>query len=520
MNAKPAIYHRWAMRILLVAVLLSACGKANIKVQTFVPQGGQLGSQITLTGAGFSSDPGENEVTIGGLPATVVSASGKELVIEVPAGVTRAKIKVSRSWRLPGESKTDFILLPEYVQYHQFDSPTLNISQGYWLMLPPGFEDGGATFPVVYALHGYGLRNPISPEFGQILQKISLVDPGEMGEHSWLFGVKRAGNYFPFIAHNLMKSNDVEEFEANLTADLAAVAGDLDDVTEVVASILFYLPDEADDWLPLTEMIIAMPDGDASFYVDRLGPAAGRNADGLGAEPSFPPTPGESPAGRLDTHVTGWYSTYIMEDVITQVEDDDMFVDKLVDEEQRRFIMGISMGGFGCLQLAIRHADKFVAVAALGTGTSPSFTPEAIYMHNLLFPEKLDIYGSAPMAFGTSQEDLEANVDLDEDYIAAHNPMAIMSALAEIDLNFYLEIGENDISDGLIDPTIAQVKEFISLLESKGIPITGGVVPAATGGEPGNGNADHVQEFWRTRFGAILKFFSDIHESGATFTAK
>ncbi len=42
------------------------------------------GESATIRGQGFSSSPGENEVLVGGLPATVTSADGTSLVIDVP----------------------------------------------------------------------------------------------------------------------------------------------------------------------------------------------------------------------------------------------------------------------------------------------------------------------------------------------------------------------------------------------------------------------------------------------------
>lgn len=46
------------------------------------------GEQITLTGDGFDPDKTQNTVNIGGVEATVVSATATELVVEMPAGVS------------------------------------------------------------------------------------------------------------------------------------------------------------------------------------------------------------------------------------------------------------------------------------------------------------------------------------------------------------------------------------------------------------------------------------------------
>jgi len=512
----------WIPFLLYFGFTMVSC----VKIKTFIPQGGQVGSKNEIIGSGFSSDTTKNEVTFGGINADVLYASSEILRVEVPNGVTRAKIKVSRGWFNSAESKTDFIPLPDYIKYKQFYSETLGITQGYWIMYPPSFFEEGKRFPVIYALHGYTLRNPISPDFADLLEMLGWADPGEWGEHSWVFSIERAGNYFPFVAQSMMQSNSASEFREILTNQLSVVAGkiDQDKLEDVVESITHYLPDDPDSWLSnIAEMIIVMPDGDNSYYADRLGPPEGRNEEGIGAEPSFPTSPSESPAGRLDLHVTGWYERYIMQDLFEDVEIREIGLDKLVEEDSRRFIMGISMGGGGSLNLAVRHPNKFVAVASLGAApafTDEFITSEAIYMKNLLFPEQLDVFGSAPLPFNASQEEVEAKVHLDRNYISAHNPWDILEPLNEIDLHFFIEIGENDISDSLINPTIERAQEFIDFLKEKGIPVEGGIVPAASEDEPDNGNADHNQRFWRTRLGVILKFFSDVYQAKMLHTKK
>ncbi|MFQ5823536.1 MAG: hypothetical protein ACE5JB_05725 [bacterium] len=51
-------------------------------------------------------------------------------------------------------------------------------------------------------------------------------------------------------------------------------------------------------------------------------------------------------------------------------------------------------------------------------------------------------------------------------------------------------------------------------IKDKGIPVEGGIVPAASDNVPDNGSANHGPKFWRTRLGTILKFFSEFYESG------
>ena len=50
------------------------------------PIQGRIGAEVRLYGRGFDPTPAQNQVAVGGVPATVVTASRDKLVITVPAG--------------------------------------------------------------------------------------------------------------------------------------------------------------------------------------------------------------------------------------------------------------------------------------------------------------------------------------------------------------------------------------------------------------------------------------------------
>jgi len=56
-----------------------------LSLTTFAPQSGPAGTEVTITGAGFSTTLTENQVTLAGLPCTIVSATATELRVAVPA---------------------------------------------------------------------------------------------------------------------------------------------------------------------------------------------------------------------------------------------------------------------------------------------------------------------------------------------------------------------------------------------------------------------------------------------------
>ncbi|WP_033959779.1 lamin tail domain-containing protein [Psychroserpens jangbogonensis] len=57
------------------------CSSLTISVSSFAPLDGPVGTEVTITGNGFSA---ASIVSIGGLPATVISATATELVVKIP----------------------------------------------------------------------------------------------------------------------------------------------------------------------------------------------------------------------------------------------------------------------------------------------------------------------------------------------------------------------------------------------------------------------------------------------------
>ncbi len=100
--------------------------------------------------------------------------------------------------------------------------------------------------------------------------------------------------------------------------------------------------------------IVVMPDGDASFYVDRATQPSFE--DCMKSKPTF--NPGEQPATFCVK--TPRYASYITGDLLRDVDS----TYRTIPRREARGIGGLSMGGFGALQLALRHQDRFSIVAA------------------------------------------------------------------------------------------------------------------------------------------------------------
>ncbi|PYN96669.1 MAG: hypothetical protein DMD91_20675, partial [Candidatus Rokuibacteriota bacterium] len=61
----------------------------------FSPTAGRLGDPVTITGTNFGPTPTGNQVTIGGIAASVSSATPTQLVVRVPAGASTGRLAVT-----------------------------------------------------------------------------------------------------------------------------------------------------------------------------------------------------------------------------------------------------------------------------------------------------------------------------------------------------------------------------------------------------------------------------------------
>src|SRR5439155_3141107 len=64
-------------------------------INGFSPVAGHLGVLVTVTGTNFDPNPSGNQVTIGGVAATVQSASSSQLVVSVPAAAVTGVVVVT-----------------------------------------------------------------------------------------------------------------------------------------------------------------------------------------------------------------------------------------------------------------------------------------------------------------------------------------------------------------------------------------------------------------------------------------
>lgn len=112
--------------------------------------------------------------------------------------------------------------------------------------------------------------------------------------------------------------------------------------------------DETADALGL-EAIVVMPDGDDGFYADSAKPLDYDACMKEGAGLFFPQRKHAETCVRASK-----YETYITKDLVS-------FIDttyRTIPKREARAIAGLSMGGFGAMELSLRHPDMFVAAAS------------------------------------------------------------------------------------------------------------------------------------------------------------
>ncbi len=81
------------------------------EVTGFSPEMGIVDTEITITGTNFNPDPENNQVTLNGAIATIVSVSPTELIVQVPAEATSGAIAIEIDG-LIGISTTNFTTVP------------------------------------------------------------------------------------------------------------------------------------------------------------------------------------------------------------------------------------------------------------------------------------------------------------------------------------------------------------------------------------------------------------------------
>ncbi len=189
--------------------------------------------------------------------------------------------------------------------------------------------------------------------------------------------------------------------------------------------------DAAADALRL-QAIVVMPDGDDSFYAN-AATAVDRDAC-LGRRPPF------SRDQQAEDYcvATATYDDYITKDLIAHVD----ATYRTIALRRGRGIGGLSMGGFGALQLAMRHPELYAASAShsgvdalLYAGPHPYVAGQVVLHDQAALRSRVGgpIADLVRTIFGTDAANWRG-----------HDPASLAGGLKDGDLALYLDAGSED----------------------------------------------------------------------------
>ncbi len=246
--------------------------------------------------------------------------------------------------------------------------------------------------------------------------------------------------------------------------------------------------DKAADELGL-QAILIMLDGDDAFYVNGIGAVDYDKClqDGVGLFMPGHETKRTTCVRKRD------YDTYVTKDLIAHVD----ATYRTIATREGRAIAGLSMGGFGALQLSMRHTDLFSAAASHSGLVSLLYGGPVPYKAG-----KVELLTDVRTWGGPYVEIKKWMIGLLGEDVAhwrKFDPSALVADLAPGTLALYIDCGTED--EFLFHNQAAYLHD---LLLEKNIEHT-----YFTG--PGN----HSFSFWRQRVPESLKFLRD-HTSKPT----
>ena len=338
-----------------------------------------------------------------------------------------------------------------------FFSEALGAEKAYRIYLPPGYEkDPAKRYPVVYLLHGYNFARNNPDRFIPQEEENHWMDQEQLG----------------LVADCLFTV-------ADYTALLACLDKNGVGLPEAIVNAMKV--DYPNPPLPLPEMIVVMPDGDSSFYMNR--------EDGL---KQWPPLDGPEFVDGVRKGATGQYESYIANDLVKYIDS----TYRTMPDRGLRGVGGFSMGGIGSMNLLLGNPDVFVSatsLSALYTLTDMLSDPFSLSYMQGSTPEIATVISAKPAGKASK---------IDKEFLKRNDPYYRLMNLKRMDVKIYYDAGSNDTFAGM--KQFAGFKKFQSALDKKGLassPATH-IIPATDL----NANGMHTARYWRSRIGNILAF--------------
>ncbi len=239
--------------------------------------------------------------------------------------------------------------------------------------------------------------------------------------------------------------------------------------------------DAAADALHLAAILV-MPDGDNNFYVDSALPEDHAACMKDGAGMFIPTQPRQWTCVKASK-----YETYIVDDLVKWTD----ATYRSIADRKSRAIAGLSMGGFGALELAMRHPDEFAATAShSGVDALLYAGPHPYVAGQAQLTEDVANWGRA---VGPMGDWIRGLFGPDIAFWRDHDPASLLGKLVPGQLAIYLDCGTED--DFLLNDGASYVHDL--LLARK--------IDHAFYLGPGR----HSFDFWSQRVGESLAFLRD-----------
>jgi enterochelin esterase-like enzyme len=393
------------------------------------------------------------------------------------------------------------VRFPYQVRHEKFFSASLGKEKNFFLVLPPDFDPQSAErYPLLILLHGYDFHRNGGGTVCDPKSALDILCREAEEEYHWLLWEEIAPIAAAMMAEGNKTYKDLKEDLQARFEELAHYGGlgtrdysPADIAVSLVEHNLHPFGGIDDPFQPIRTMIILLPDGDNSFYADE---DKGKNL--------FPPTNNKGacdvfspeeclriinvPRRYMRPGALGRYESYVIE-LIDHLRNESSLKGKLLPPPHTG-IGGFSMGGFGALQIALRHPILFSSVSSQSGLVDIELLTNKVVLKTTM-PEFLEVFGYlAPLA-------LPSRSTINEAYRREHNPVRLIreGRGKELWAKIYFDYGAGERFD--------VIREGNKRLEQY-LDITDRMIPV----QPYNGNAEHNYLFWRSRLGNVLDHHS------------
>jgi len=393
-----------------------------------------------------------------------------------------------------------------HVRYETFYSTALGKEKDFFFIFPEMKGNPGRTFPLLVLLHGYNFyRNG---------WKFRVCDPARNNE----FTCRRGEEQYHWLVledialiHRAMAdplNTTYGELEASLAErfeELRAHGGLLQDdygPAEIAHSIvrenLNPNGSPTDSFTPINPMVLLLPDGDNSFYTDEN---EGR--------PLFPRTDSRErcdhyhageclkycliPLQYMKPGALGQYETYLLE-LIRFLRGSSPYKENLMQTVPVG-IGGMSMGGFGAMNLGLKHRSLFGSISSQSGLLDIELLTDRLTL-KIIMPEFIEVFGRLEPLSPFYRSSLDA------EYLRENNPVRRIQGLGISSLPpwMYFDYGANE---GFEKITMGN-QNLERLLHTPGHAIPS---------QAYNGKGNHNYQFWRSRTANVLLHHSRSFES-------